>query len=453
MRTIVDQSSPIVVKEHDWITADRMAWMAVIVAFAIRVSLAVYVGLNNPPQSGSDSQEYDTYAWNLAQGRGYRGMSADVSDRDHLTAFRPPGPSLLFAGVYLVAGHRYDAVRIVNCGLASLSVYVIFRLGRRVFPASAALLAAITYAVYPLAVYQSIDILSEPLGVLLFLLFLDACIAFGFKPTWRTASLAGACLGLSLLTRSNYVIMIPLLGLWSLWQFRSSWSALFQFAAVFVIAAAFVAPWAVRNYFVFEKFIPLSTLGGSALLQGNNRVVATDPKLVGYCVWDTDIPEYREALRAAGDEWARDQLAKQFAIRWLKENPDKLPWLLWNKFARSWTPFLHHNPSRTHWTIYLLTWGPILALFCVGFFTTLGQMLRHNNPGWLLHLAVLHYVINSLVFFAYIRYRAPIDPICILFASVAATNIWTWWCNKSRGPAGAMTPNAESGGCRSPRPA
>ena len=53
---------------------------------------------------------------------------------------------------------------------------------------------------------------------------------------------------------------------------------------------------------------------------------------------------------------------------------------------------------------------------------TLYLGLYRRHPVLLLHLAILHYVANSLVFFANIRYRAPIDPLCIILA----TTIITW---------------------------
>src|SRR4051794_11023179 len=93
--------------------ASRIRWLLLVLVclgFLPRLGLAIVLGINDSPEPGSDPQEYDTYAWNVAQGRGYRGMSPDVKDQDHLTAYRPPGPSLVWAGLYYVFGHRYDAV-------------------------------------------------------------------------------------------------------------------------------------------------------------------------------------------------------------------------------------------------------------------------------------------------------------------------------------------------------
>src|SRR5262245_9338579 len=112
-------------------SSSRAVWLLVAAGFAVRLGLAVAMGLNNPPASGSDGQEYDTYAWNVAQGRGYRGMSPDVADRDHLTAYRVPGTSLAWAGLYAIFGHRYDVIRVAHCAAGAIAVWLGFQIGRQ----------------------------------------------------------------------------------------------------------------------------------------------------------------------------------------------------------------------------------------------------------------------------------------------------------------------------------
>jgi 4-amino-4-deoxy-L-arabinose transferase-like glycosyltransferase len=384
------------------------------------LGLAVTQGISKAPVS--DAEEYDTYAWNMAQGHGYRGMSPDVADRNHTTAYRPPGPSLLMAGVYSIVGHRYDAVRVIHCLLGTASILLVYLIARRVFGNAVALLAAAIYSLYPLAVLYATEIASEPLGVFLFLLFIEATLRFADRPTILGGMVAGSILGAGLLTRANLVLMLPLIVIWAIWQFRNQRAGLLRAALIPIVAVVALVPWTLRNYQVFGQVIPFSTMGGSVLLQGNNSVVASDPKLYGYNVWDTDIPEYREALQTAGNEVERDRQAKQFAIRWLKNNPDKWGFLLWHKFLRSWTPLLIDNPSAAHRLIYLVSWGPILVLFVLALPPTLYLGLRYRHPVLLLHLAILHFVANSLIFFAYVRYRAPVDPLCIILAS--ATLAW-----------------------------
>jgi 4-amino-4-deoxy-L-arabinose transferase-like glycosyltransferase len=396
--------------------------VVIIVGFGARLGFAVKQGLSTAPESKTDAEEYDTYAWNVVQGNGYRGMSPDVADRNHLTAYRPPGPSLLMAGIYSVVGHRYDAVRVVHCLLGAASIGLVFCIGRRLFGASTGLISAAIYSLFPLAVLQSTEIASEPLGVFLFLAFIDAALVLTERPTYLRGAVAGLIFGAALLTRANFVLMFPMILIWSVWQFRWT-TTLLRAALIPAVAIACLIPWAARNYQVFGELVPFSTMGGSVLLQGNNSIVISNPKLYGYNVWDTEIPEYREALKSAGTEVERDRRAKRFAIEWLKDNPDKWGFLVWHKFIRSWTPFLSNNPSAAHRMIYLASWGPVLLLFILALIPTLYLSLRYRHPVFLIHLAILHYVANSLIFFAYIRYRAPIDPLCIILAATVVTQM------------------------------
>jgi 4-amino-4-deoxy-L-arabinose transferase-like glycosyltransferase len=402
-------------------TTKRDRWILtglVLLALALRLGLAIGRGLGDAPRPGSDQSEYDTYAWNVAQGRGYRGPSADVKDPDHLTAFRPPGTSIVWAGVYKVFGHRYGAIRILNCTLGAISIFAVYTIGARCYGRKIGLLAAAGYAVWPTAILYSADLLSEPLGTLCFLCFVALCLRFAKTAGVWTAVLAGLMLGYALLTRPNVVFMVPLVGLWVLWLTRRRLAFFLKGALIPVCATACLIPWTVRNYFVFNAFIPISTLSGSGLLQGNNRIVATDPKYRGYSHWDSLIPEYREALVSANDEVERDRRAKKFAIRWLNDNKDKWLFLAKAKFVRAWTPFLQPHTPRVFRVGMLVSWGPVLVLFAVAFFPTLWAALRRREPSLLLHLSIVNFVAITLIFWGETRYRHGIEPLCLVWAAL-----------------------------------
>ena len=152
-------------------------------------------------------------------------------------------------------------------------------------------------------------------------------------------------------------------------------------------------------------------------MQGNNRIVTTDPELYGYSVWDSSIPEYRDALERPNDELVRDRTAQKLAVEWLRNNPDKWPFLVRAKLTRAWTPFLQPRAGRLLRTVMLFSWGPILLLFLVAVIPTLLRFLRQGHPGWLIHLSILHFVLNSIIFYGNARYRAPVEPLCILLAA------------------------------------
>jgi 4-amino-4-deoxy-L-arabinose transferase-like glycosyltransferase len=344
-------------------------------------------------------------------------MSPDVVDQDHLTAYRPPGTSLVWAGLYAVFGHRYEAVRVLHCVVGAASVLLVYGVGRRCFGRATGLLSAGVYAVWPVAVFFSGQLNSEAIGTFWFLGFLLLCLRVGERPTWAASAGAGVLLGLTLLTRPNPLFMLPLTGVWAVWQFRRDRPGMARALAIPAFAVLTMAPWWVRNYRVFHTFIPLSTMGGSALLQGNNRIVATDPDLYGYSVWDTKIPEYRDALRSANNEVERDRIAKRFALEWMGANKEKLPGMAVRKIVRGWTPFLQAR-SPLHFRIgTLVSWGPVLVIFLIGVIPVLVGFLRAGHPGWILHLAILGSLVLTVILFGELRYRYSFEPICIVIAA------------------------------------
>ncbi|HEX9658559.1 MAG TPA: glycosyltransferase family 39 protein [Bacteroidota bacterium] len=385
-------------------------------ALVLRLGVAIWLGLGDAPLSGSDAEEYDRYAWNLAQGRGYRGMSPDVSDQDHLTAYRTPGTSLLWGALYSIFGHRYEVVRVVNCFLGALSSVLLLQLGRLSFGERIGWGAAIVWAGFPTSLFFSAQLGSEPLMLVMLLGFLVASLHFAHSPTWLGAVFAGFLLGMTLLVHPSKAIMLPLVFVWVIWQFRKQATKLLLGFAIPVVAVAVLSPWVIRNYYVFGEFIPFSTMGGSALLQGNNRLVVTNPTLHGYVIWDTKIPEYAELLQKPNNEIERDKVARTLAFEWLKENRDKWPFLIVAKLQRGLTPFLQPGAPKLEAYGMLLSWGPVLVLSAVAFPVTLIAFLRKGDPSWLIHLAILHFLAVTVIFFGYARYRYSIEPLGVLLA-------------------------------------
>jgi 4-amino-4-deoxy-L-arabinose transferase-like glycosyltransferase len=416
---------------EQWRPKPWMIVLLVVFAFALRVGFAAGVeGLNTPPEDGSDQQEFDTYAWNLAQGRGYRGMSPDVSDRDHLTAYRPPGPSLCWAALYAVFGHRYDVVRILHCAVGAAITCAILAIGWRCFNHKVAFLAAVGWAIHPISLLYSGSLWSESLAAGSLMLALLACLWFAERPTWLRATIAGVTLGAAVLVHPGRIVLFPLLALWLVWHLWTTPHALFRASMIGVAAIVTMTPWAVRNYLVFQEIIPFSTMGGSVLLQGNNRVVISDPSLYGYAAWDTSIPEYREALQAPNDEVERDRVAKQLAVEWIKNNVEHWPFLIQAKIRRGWTPFLQPHSPFIYRIGTLLSWGPILVLMLIGFVPSLLLLCRSQNPGWVIHLAILHILMLNVIFFGMSRYRYPVEPLCLLIAAYVIVQGWSWMANR-----------------------
>lgn len=405
-----------------------------VVAFALRlVAIAKVTGLHAPPVAGSDESEYDTYAWNVAQGNGYRGPSPNVADQNHLTAYRPPAPSLFLAALYVVFGHSYVIAYVADVMLAVLTVWLIHQIALRCFDSRAAWVSAVFYALYPISIYFGLTLNSEVFSTFLLCLFVWCCLGITQKRGMRWATGAGIALGLILLSKPAFVFLLPLLPVWA-WSVCRGQRHLWRRAAMIpALAAILMTPWIVRNLRVMHAFIPFSTSGGSLLLQSNNRQVVEDPAYYGYSVFDYCLPEYAGPIRTANDEIKRDAIAKRFAIQWLRANPDKWFYLLRSKFLRLWS--VEYAGSRFHaagW-IMSLAWGTALAGFVLTVIPFTRRMVRERHPGSIMVCLILAIIACTLVFFGQHRYRFPIDGFCIIIAAGGAFWLWDMLRRRSLG--------------------
>jgi 4-amino-4-deoxy-L-arabinose transferase-like glycosyltransferase len=401
-------------------------WLAglLIAAFVIRIiAVMVVTGLTTPPDSGSDEQEYDVIAWNLAQGNGYRGLSPDVSDPNHVTAYRTPTTPLFYAGLYALFGHSYIPLHVSNAALAALTVWLIYSLTRRYAGVRAGLVAAALYAFYPAGIYYNLAILSEIHGAFLAALFAWCCL--GIKDAsgigWSLA--AGIVLGLLLLCKPGYVFLFPIFPVLGWFVFR--WDARFWGRAVLLVGATalVLVPWVVRNQMVMRAFIPFGTGGGQLLLCGNNRIVVEDPRLFGYSVMDKSLPEYAAALADPNDEVRRDAVAKRLAVTWLRENPDKWFYLLQGKFRRLWTPFYLGRGRQTAGAVNSLYFGSVLVLFLLGLVPVTSKLIHERHPALIMHALIVATIVMALVFHGQHRYRFPIDSFCMSIVAVTLTHL------------------------------
>lgn len=395
-----------------WLTALLVA------AFVLRLSMVISVtGLHTAPTCGTDEYEYDTYAWNVAQGNGYRGPSPDVADQNHLTAYRPPAPSLFLAGLYRLFGHTYLVAYLALILLGTLTVWLLFQITLVCFNRRAAWLAASFYACYPISLYYGLTLNSEIFSTFLICLFVWCCLGIkASKGIWWAAG-AGIALGLVLLSKPAFVFLLPLLPFWAWTVCRWRKELWLRALAIPSLAALLITPWLIRNLIVMHAFIPFSTGGGSLLLQANNRQVIEDPNYAGYAVFDFSLPEYAAPIRQANDEVKRDAIAKKFAIQWLRSNPDKWFYLIRSKFVRLWrVEYAGYRFHNLAW-ILIITYGLAVTVFAFTVFPFAARMVRERRPGSIMVCMILATIASALIFHGQHRYRFPIDAFCISIAA------------------------------------
>jgi 4-amino-4-deoxy-L-arabinose transferase-like glycosyltransferase len=402
----------------------------VVVAFAVRLgAVAATGGLSAPPTG--DAAEFDAYAWNLVQGRGYSGPSPDVVDGSgravhHPTAYRPPVSPLVYAAAYAVAGHSYPAAHAANAAVGAVTVLLVFGIADRVYGRAAGWLAAGAFAVYPPAAHHNLQLLSEAHAAFLVCLFVWLCLRVpGPRGGWWAAA-AGVAFGLLLLCKPGYLLLVPLLPAWAWTVGRWDRRAWARAALIPVVGGLAVVPWAARNYREVGAAIPFGTTSGSLLLQSNNRLVVLDPRYHGMGVWDTHLPEYAASIRAPNDEVARDAVARRHAVAWLRENPGWWFYLAWGKAQRMWWPVRYGAGSAAAEAALNALYAAVLAGFAVGVVPATARFVRDRDPAVMIPLLVVATVGMVVLFYGLQRYRYPVEPLMGVVAAGTAVRAAGW---------------------------
>lgn len=398
-------------------TTTRIVVIVLVVGAVLRVAANLHLGIAAPPVS--DAVEYDRIAKNLLAGKGYVGISWG-NPQEHVTAYRVPLYTAVWAACLWLFGERYEMLRLANVACDLISIGLLFVIGRRLFGQRAGLVAAGWYALYPIAVLMTWALAAETMFVTLQLFLVWLCLRGAERPDWRTFGAAGIVAGLGTLTRPNMLLTLPLLVVWSLIVFWGKWPAFARSLLVFAVALLVVAPWTYRNYRVFGRFIPVTSQSGANLLMGNNPRVVTEPKYFGREVYQHEIPGFSEQLEGL-PEAELDAKAGQLAVAWLKANPDKWAFLAWEKFKAYCSPFTR-GPDRARRLVMLVSWGPVFVLGLPALLVCGWRYLRDRHAGLLLHLIIVSTVTGIVLVFFNFRYRFPSEPIWILFAS--ATTMW-----------------------------
>ena len=402
-------------------------FLIAVLAFALIVRVAAtarFVGLDSVPDADSnpDQVDYEDFASQLAAGNGYRPEDGE------LTARRPPGTSLSLWPVYAVTGRCFLAGRLWFCFLSALSAVLAGLVCGRFFGMAAGRWTAVGLALYPGHFYYAMHFLSEPA----FGLFTAAFCGLSFHslrgPFGAKAKLsavgAGMALGLSILTRPQALLMIPLgaalLVVVPRLRRRQRWVAA---AIQLVVAAAILLPWVIRNHQVVGK-ATISTIGGYTFWGANNAIIDGKPHRRGS--WMPVNQLIKADTPVEGTEVEREAATWEYGKRFLRENPERIPGLLAMKVVRLGSPF-RDTPNRAVYWAFALSWMVAAPLVVAGIFLA---WRRNRGATAVLLLPVFAVLATALVFYGSTRFRDSICVVLISFAGVSLSALQERLCRR-----------------------
>lgn len=388
--------------------------LLLILGFALSLRLAFVLRVPQAPIV-NDAAEYDQEAHVLAFG-----------NESGVQISKGPLYPMFLAALYRFFGHDQQAVRVVQALISSLSVLLIYAIGRAVFHERVGVIASALAAIYPPFISYSGWLLTETLSVFLLLALVYALIrAIHYSPRAARWMVAGVLGGLLALNREEMLVVVGLLAL-ALWRLRISRRLL----VAFVLAAlATMLPWTVRNYVVFHELILVAPGGGAGLWISSYEAE--------WLEWHPENPHY-QSLVAGLSPIEADRKLRREGIKNILSHPRVYLKLCLKRIPRFWlgghsNTFVHLERSLGTYlaqrdylkaSIKLAMLAFNLGLIALGFAGVyLAWRLGVADPRHLtvMALPVLAKAGIHVFLFADLRYQVPIMSLLILFA---AFTIW-----------------------------
>jgi Dolichyl-phosphate-mannose-protein mannosyltransferase len=335
--------------------------------------------------------------------------------RSDLVFYPPVYP--YFVGALFRAFGTMEAVLRAQAVLGALLVPAVGRAGALAFGRRGGLVAAGVTAFYPELVWYPAHYWSETVFLLLLWWAIERTLV---ADAWRApgvAAAAGILWGLATLTRELAVYLVPLAAVWMLrpragarGRREKAATRASTPAALVLAAAVTVAPWTIRNAYLFRAFIPVSTMGGLNLWQGNTTL--------------THLQIY-DVLATKGGPVEQDRYCRAMAGKAIGERqPSWIVEKLRSEMPEFWkagAEVLDHVVGREacgplgdakRVAIELLVVLPYLAVLCP-FLVGLVR-LRFSGAAWALLLLLAAYNAAHVVAYATTRFRLPVLPVVFM---------------------------------------
>jgi 4-amino-4-deoxy-L-arabinose transferase-like glycosyltransferase len=401
------------------------------VAFALR--LAHFVAVHDQPffgQLAMDSQEYDRWAQEIANGRW---IGSEVF-------FQAPLYPYVLATVYTIVGHRPDAVYLLQIAIAIFGIFAIHRATRAMADERVALIAAGLAALYGPFLFHDVQLLKESFAVAVTSALLFALAIAGSSRQWLGA---GALLGVLALLRENALLLVPFL-LPLAWRPVGGFRPFTARASAFVAGMALVlAPVAVRNGLVGGTWLPTTYQGGVNFYIGNNPSADGTYRPI---VPGKQIPalERREPARIAEQEVGHSLSPGEVSSFWLhralrfaSQHPGDFARLQLRKLGRFFDWYEQPDAVDYYWVrglspVYrlpLVEFSTLSVLAVAGLWLSRRELRRFAPcllfaTGW---------TATTIAFFIFSRYRLPLVPAILPLAAIPVASAWDAWRDRRRG--------------------
>jgi len=401
-------------------------------AFLVRVIFLHHIfrtSLENAVRDFPFGAEVGYVAASIARGEGFSSPLRFFHTGP--TAWFTPIYPYLLAGIFKLYGvFSYESgllIRLLDSAFSAFTCWPIYAIGKKAFGKNTGLAAAWLWVALPTAVFfPVIWVWDTALAGLWMALLVAMTLNVRDSSRLRDWIAYGALWAVGAEINPSLLSVLPFLALWALWPRKHHFARAAQLAvAASVIFLAGIAPWAVRNYVVFHKFIPLRSNFGLEFWLGNNIGVPDGWSPSSHP--NEDIME--GAKYAAMTEIPYMAEKQREGLRYMRTHPADVARFTFHRFENNWLD-LWDSPADVwgHAPLYLK--AVIIGNCLFSLLSLLGALFafRSQNNAATMFASVM--LVFPLVFYfthTSLRYRFPMDPIMDVLAVYAIAYPLSRW--------------------------
>jgi len=403
-----------------------VAWRGLLalccLAFLVRTGAVLYLRSYDGPmdwENGAIARSIASgYGFSFDYSEGYINGYYPWTRKPVPTSFQAPFYPYLLSGFYWLGARigtsvSFALLHLLQSLVGAATVLTLYLLGRRLFGPRIAWLAALVLALYPASIFvatvshQTIWVVwFLALTVLAFLQLLEA-------PSFRSALRLGAMSGVTILTEPVVTAWLLAAAVWAWLRNREARLGRGLLTALGV-AALLLLPWQVRNQLVHKRFVFIKSSGPFVLWQGNNSAATGTV----YLDWQGHrfpaSPPLKAELSSIPNEIDRDRIWMREVWSAVRHRPGHALGLVGRKLLYYWT----YAPYSNTWSRHIAYWLPYLLLLPVAAYGLASSRGAHPRLP-LLYLLFLSFSVVYAIAYAGPRYRIPLEPYLMLFASYA----------------------------------
>ncbi|WP_225229413.1 ArnT family glycosyltransferase [Paenibacillus gallinarum] len=329
-----------------------------------------------------------------------------------------PGYPLFMAAVYKMVDYQnndpFPYIRYIQVGISLVTLGLIYSIARKLAGQTVSIIVLLISAVYPPFIWSNGAVLTEVLACFFLMLYIRLQLSTFEKKTRTLALLSGAAMGLLVLTRPEFLILIP-----AVYVFYYFWKKNFKFTLKLLLftcigTGVVLSPWVIRNIVTLNEVVIAST-------QVNPFAAGTYPDKN----YDDGLVDRHGKTQM---EVAKERLKVGFTehtwtfVKWYTVG--KLKYIYSNMyFGSGHTPIYSVLPSPLGSMLHLA-----LVYFCP--VALIAVVRKWRKPLTLLTLILVVMTVTRLAFVPEYRYNYTSMPLIIMLDTVVGVAILRWFWNK-----------------------